>query len=162
MVLVSSVGLYFIVRLSMNDTTQGNGLRRDESGHWLRFSDQRTVAVLVGLGLVVLFAGRWYGVRESLADEAGERPLVEFLVDVNRAGSAELALLPGIGATLAERIIHSRQQEGPFHNARELQRVSGIGPKKVERVASYLIFLPLAKNDQQRSLRLSRPARRLR
>lgn len=132
----------------MNDTTQGSGLRRDESGHWLRLSDQRTVAVLVALGLVVLLAGRWYGVRESLANPVSEGPLVEFLVDVNRAGSAELALLPGIGATLAERIIRSRQQEGPFRNSGELQRVSGIGPKKVEQVTSYLVFLPLAKDDQ--------------
>lgn len=145
----------------MNDTTQGNGLRRDESGHWLRSSDQRTVAVLLVVGLVVLSAGRWYGVRKSLADPVGEGPLVEFLVDVNRAGLAELALLPGIGTTLAERIILSRQQEGPFRSSGELQRVSGIGPKKVEQVASYLIFLPSAKDDPQRSLRLLRPARRL-
>ncbi len=143
----------------MNDTTQGSGLRRDESGHWLRLSDQRTVALLVALGLVVLLAGRWYGVRESLSEPVGEGPLVEFLVDVNRAGSAELALLPGIGPTLAERIIRSRQQEGPFSSPEQLQRVTGIGPKKVEQVASYLIFLPPAKDDQQRS---SRPARRVR
>ena len=143
----------------MNDTTQGSGLRRDQSGHWLRLSDQRTVALLVALGLVVLLAGRWYGVRESLGEPVSEGPLVEFLVDVNRAGSAELALLPGIGLTLAERIIRSRQQEGPFSSPEQLQRVTGIGPKKVEQIASHLIFLPPAKDDQQRS---SRPARRVR
>lgn len=146
----------------MNDTTHGTGIRRDESGHWLRFSDQRTVAGLVAVGLVVLLVGRWYGVREPLEEPVRESLLVEFLVDVNRAESAELALLPGIGSTLAERIIRSRQQEGWFSSPGQLQRVSGIGPKKVEQVASYLVFLPPAEDDRQGALRSASPARRVR
>ena len=143
----------------MNDTTLGSGLQRDESGHWLRLSDQRTVAVLVALGLVVLLAGRWYGVRESLAAPVGEGSLGQFLVDVNQAGPAELALLPGIGTTLAERIILSRQQEGPFCSPGQLQRVTGIGPRKVEQIASHLFFLAPGEDNRPG---VSPPARRLR
>ena len=143
----------------MNDTTQHNGLQRDESGHWLRMSDQPAVAGLVALGLVVLGAGRWYGGRESLAESVGEGPLGQFQVDVNRAGAAELALLPGIGTTLAERIIQSRQVEGPFQEPAQLKRVNGIGPVKAKQIAAYLFFLPPAEGNQQGLLR---PARRFR
>jgi len=131
----------------MNDTTQVNGLERDESGHWLRLSDQPAVAGLVTLGLVVLWAGRWYGGRESLAESVGQGPLGRFQVDVNRAGAAELALLPGIGATLAERIIESRQQQGPFQEPAQLERVIGIGPVKSKQIAPYLFFVPPAEDD---------------
>ena len=126
----------------MNDTTHVSRLRRDDSGHWLRLADQRRVVCLLVTGLVVLAVSSWYGGSKRLdePDVAGER--VEFLVDVNRAGLAELALLPGIGPTLAQRIIRSRSEDGWFDSPGQLQRVHGIGPKKVEQMASYLFFLP--------------------
>ena len=132
----------------MNDTTQGTQLERDVLGRWLRFSDQRTVAGLFAAGLVVLVVSRWYGGSKPL-DEAGlvsER--VEFLVDINRAEQAELTLLPGIGPVLAQRIICSRREKGWFFSPGQLQRVSGIGPKKVEQMASYLVFGPVPEGQE--------------
>jgi competence protein ComEA len=60
------------------------------------------------------------------------------LVDLNRAGSAELQTLPGIGPALAERIIESRSRDGPFHTPEELTRVRGIGPATLERLRSLI------------------------
>jgi competence protein ComEA len=42
------------------------------------------------------------------------------LVDLNRASIAELDALPGIGSVYAQRIIDSRQKEGPFRSVDEL------------------------------------------
>ena len=54
------------------------------------------------------------------------------LVNINTASSAELVDLPGIGDATAQKIIASRESEGPFQSIDDLKRVSGIGDKKFE------------------------------
>ena len=71
-------------------------------------------------------------------DEDPELPLV----NVNRASGAELQSLPGIGPSLAERILDFRAREGPFRAPEDLLRVSGIGPGTLERIRSRLSFDP--------------------
>ncbi|MGI9861602.1 ComEA family DNA-binding protein [Moorella naiadis] len=51
-------------------------------------------------------------------------------VNINTATLQELDSLPGIGPTLAQRILDYRNQKGPFRNIEDLQNVSGIGAKK--------------------------------
>ncbi len=51
-------------------------------------------------------------------------------VNINLATAAELESLPGIGPALSQRIIEYREQHGPFKAITDLQKVSGIGPKK--------------------------------
>jgi competence protein ComEA len=51
-------------------------------------------------------------------------------IDVNRATEQELQQLPGIGPTLARRIITAR----PFRTVDELRRVRGIGVKTLDRL----------------------------
>lgn len=53
-------------------------------------------------------------------------------VNLNSAGQRELEELPGIGPTLAERIIAYREKKGGFKSVEELKQVSGIGEKKFE------------------------------
>ena len=59
-------------------------------------------------------------------------------VNINVASSAELEALPGIGSATAEKIISSRQVEGPFTSPEELKRVSGIGDKKYAAIADLI------------------------
>ncbi|MFZ1075512.1 MAG: helix-hairpin-helix domain-containing protein [Minisyncoccia bacterium] len=49
------------------------------------------------------------------------------LININTADVATLETLPHIGATLANRIIDYRTQNGPFTSITGLQKVSGIG-----------------------------------
>ena len=113
----------------------------------LRKADQVSVAVLGAAALVALGA-YWFAVgghRGELIEIDRAAPLrVPFLVDVNSADWAELAELPGVGETLAQRIVQSRQEQGPFVDHQQLLRVIGIGPRTLERIEPYLIPLPAA------------------
>lgn len=50
-------------------------------------------------------------------------------VNLNTAGQSDLETLPGIGPTLAQRIIDWRQQNVKFSKIEDLKNVSGIGNK---------------------------------
>ncbi len=53
-------------------------------------------------------------------------------VDVNRADSAELERLKGVGPALAAAIIAYRESHGDFTSLEDLLEVPGIGPAKLE------------------------------
>lgn len=60
-------------------------------------------------------------------------------VDVNTAAVSELEALPGIGPTLARRIVSYREENGPFESLEELMEVSGIGEAKLRALRDYVI-----------------------
>lgn len=59
-------------------------------------------------------------------------------IDINSATLAQLQTLPGIGPTLAQRIVDYRQQNGPFSSVGDLINVSGIGEGKLEAILDYI------------------------
>ena len=58
-------------------------------------------------------------------------------VNINTATSEELQTLPGIGPTLAQRIIDYRNEHGPFSNLLELTNVKGIGLERLNKILDY-------------------------
>ena len=52
-------------------------------------------------------------------------------IDINSADAPLLSTLPGIGETLAERIVEYREQNGPFASVDQLADVPGIGDGKI-------------------------------
>jgi competence protein ComEA len=75
-------------------------------------------------------------------------------VDVDVATSAELERLPGIGPTLAGRIVADRQEHGPFGTLEALRRVRGVGPALTERLRTLVTFsLPPRPSDTEVSAR---------
>ena len=59
-------------------------------------------------------------------------------INLNTADAVALAALPGIGPSLAGRIVAYRTQHGPFARLEAVQDVSGIGPALYARMAPYL------------------------
>ena len=55
-------------------------------------------------------------------------------LNLNTATIGELSKLPGIGETLAERIVLYRAKHGGFDEIAELMRVEGVGEGKFEAV----------------------------
>ena len=52
-------------------------------------------------------------------------------LNVNQASEEQLTSLPGIGPARAAAIIERREEQGPFRNLDDLQKVSGIGPATI-------------------------------
>ena len=63
---------------------------------------------------------------------------VTFPVDINSADTQELCTLPGIGETLARRILAYRELNGPFERPEELMNVEGIGAGKLEALLDFV------------------------
>lgn len=61
-------------------------------------------------------------------------------IHVNSAGVEELCALKGVGPKLAEKILAFRVQNGPFSGPEDLQKVPGIGKKKLEVLLQGVIF----------------------
>ncbi len=59
-------------------------------------------------------------------------------VDINRAEVWLLEALPGIGETLAQRIVDYRQQNGPFSNIAEIMKVAGIGTTTYDQIKNLI------------------------
>lgn len=59
-------------------------------------------------------------------------------VNVNSADASQLALLPRVGPSVAQRILEYRKQNGPFKKAEDLMLVQGIGEKTFQLIKPYV------------------------
>jgi comEA protein len=59
-------------------------------------------------------------------------------IDVNEATAKDFQRLPGIGPQIAQRIVDFRAASGGFQNLDDLTKVSGIGPKTLDRLRNHL------------------------
>ena len=66
-----------------------------------------------------------------------KEPEVSFPVNINKANKQQLMALPGIGETLAQRIIDYRSANGPFSSVDQLINIKGIGEKRLETLRPY-------------------------
>jgi competence protein ComEA len=118
--------------------------RRHEKtgGRWLDRADHAAAVVLISVALAAI-AGYWFarggGQGKWIEVDRAAPKIALFQVDVNRADWVELAMLPGIGETLARRIVEWREQNGEFQSVEQLSQVQGIGAKKLAAIRPYLL-----------------------
>jgi competence protein ComEA len=93
---------------------------------------QIALGFLLATSLLVL-AGR--SLLQSL--QAGSSTLPSQRIDLNSATQAELMLLPGVGETLAERIVKARAVS-LFKEIEDLRTIAGIGPATFERLRPWV------------------------
>ena len=100
------------------------------AGGFLKDADQSSVNLARQLSdgeqILVLKAGadEYAPSGRGLSSGRASQP-----VSLNRATQAELEALPGVGPTLAGRIVDWRQANGGFKNIEDLLKVGGIGQK---------------------------------
>lgn len=59
-------------------------------------------------------------------------------ININTANLQQLSMLPGIGDTIAQRIIDYRDLNGNYQTIDELMFVDGIGEKRLEEITPYI------------------------
>jgi competence protein ComEA len=59
-------------------------------------------------------------------------------VNINTAPVESLQALPGIGPSIAQRIVDYRTAHGPFEKVEDLTKVQGIGEKKLEAIKPFV------------------------
>lgn len=64
------------------------------------------------------------------------------LIDINKAGTAALESLPGIGPKLAGEIVRHREERGRFSSVEDLLSVKGIGEKKLSAIRDLVTVSP--------------------
>lgn len=72
----------------------------------------------------------------SRSEQAGEK--TEEKININTASTSNLQTVPGIGESKATAIIEYREKEGLFQTIEDLQNVTGIGEKTIEKLKEYL------------------------
>lgn len=71
-------------------------------------------------------------------EELTDTQFPDYLIDINHATAEELETLPGIGPTLAMRIVQYRDEHGPFQTIEDIMNVSGIGPTTFDLIKDYI------------------------
>ncbi len=94
---------------------------------------RRVVTSFAVLLLVILACSQMV-----LAQETQDQKTTGKVVNINTASQSELETLPGIGPSLAKRIVEFRQKNGGFKNPSDLIAVPGIGEKKYEQLKSLI------------------------
>ena len=71
--------------------------------------------------------------------EKKRAPPEEEKININTASKEELIALPGIGETLAQRIIDYRNTYGPFKSIEEIMEVKGIGEGTFNKIKDRIV-----------------------
>ncbi|CQR46908.1 ComE operon protein 1 [Paraliobacillus sp. PM-2] len=75
---------------------------------------------------------------ETLNETSSSASSSSSLLRINQATKEEIETLPGIGAVKAEAIIQHREAYGFFQSINELESITGIGKKTVEKLEPYI------------------------
>ncbi|GEM_PF-899493 len=107
----------------------------------LRLRDQVVFAAACAAAVVAIAAyyaktSRW-GAEPIELDRQPARVL-DYKIDLNSATWIEWSQLPGIGPVLAQRIVEEREKNGPYETIDDLERVKGIGPKRLAEIRPFI------------------------
>ncbi len=67
-----------------------------------------------------------------------DQPLSSIMVNINQASYEELISVPGIGPSIAARIIYAREKKGRFVSLEELGEVKGFSKHLFARAAGHM------------------------
>ena len=83
---------------------------------------------------IIANSGNNVVVEEGKSNSNTSTKGVDEKVNINSANQTELETLPGIGPSLAQRIIEYRESNGNFEKIEDVQNVKGIGDSKYSNI----------------------------
>ena len=119
-----------------NDGQPGDGVEADQ-----RLRDQSVAFTVISIVLFAVVACGTIRLWTGSQNAGGRVEVAGLRIDINHADVATLELLPGIGPTVASRIVEEREAGGHFKDVDDVaRRVKGVGPKLSERMRPYVVF----------------------
>ena len=94
----------------------------------------RLSAIFIAITLLTLIPSILPATEKPASSQAAAAP-----VNINTASESQLAELPGIGPSIAERIVRYRQKTGPFNTTEDLKQVKGIGDKTYMKIKHLIV-----------------------
>jgi competence protein ComEA len=95
------------------------------------------IAALLAVGLTAGVTS-----AQESARTPAQKPAAAAAVNLNTASAAQLESLPGIGPSMAQRIVEYRQQSGGFKKIEELMNVRGIGEATFLKLKELIVVTP--------------------
>lgn len=77
-------------------------------------------------------------IMESATKENENISINSTKVNINTANEEKLKTLPGVGESMAKKIIDYRNKNGKFNSIEDIKNVNGIGDSKYESIKEYL------------------------
>lgn len=111
---------------------------------WEKIESQQRASLSrrVASGTTLLLEGHGQAVSLRLMPMAGAKKIaLGMALDLNAATPDDLIAIPGIGPTIAAAIISYRERWGPFARVEDVQKVKGIGAKKLKGMEQYVMVV---------------------
>jgi competence ComEA-like helix-hairpin-helix protein len=90
--------------------------------------------IVIVMIVFIMGAGVQLLLRRDIAPVRWAKSVRQFKININTARADQLQMLPGIGATLASRILDYRRENGLFKALEDLQDVDGLTKKRFGRI----------------------------
>ncbi len=100
------------------------------------------IIIAITLVLVGVFVGVFIGrnILPSTVYVGTGYPVNDMKIDLNTAGVGDLIQLPGVGKSLAERIIDYRTRYGSYVFITELLQIEGVTQQLFDNIKDYLVI----------------------
>lgn len=115
----------------------------------IRNSEKLFISILAGIFLLALsciLLLRCFGIELGTVSlsRSPRKENISFICDgklnINEATEVHLTQLPGVGTTLAKRIVQYRNSHGEFESSEDLLKIKGMNKRTVESIEPYITF----------------------
>jgi len=99
---------------------------------------RRGLAAVALMSIVMAGSGVAVSAAPTRAPKSESKAVPTAPIDLNSASAAELTALPGVGESIARRIVAFRDEHGPFRRVEDVMKVKGIGEKSFQKLKPHL------------------------
>lgn len=99
---------------------------------------------IIGINFIKGYEKAYVNTNNNFEDSShfsNNKVLADFVLDLNAASFEELKKLPGVGDTIATRIIEFRIDTGGFKSVDELLLLEGISESKFQDILPYVTVI---------------------